>query len=310
MSSEILPGSSNSILVTGATSYLGSRLVECLLKTGCWVHVVVRPTSDETRLGPPADNLIIHEHDGSQEDMTSLVENSAPDVIFHLATRYLRQHVPAQIESLINANILFGTQVLEAMKQTGAKRLIHPATFFQFYDSDTYRPVNLYAATKQAFEDVLAYYVDAHDFLATTLVFHDIYGPFDWRKKLMTTIRKAQQDNKTLSLASPDMLMDLMYVDDAVSALVHAMKENIVGGPYAVSSGNRHTLSEIIATFDMLGSCKIECHWDAFPLPPRNPTEPWVGPVLPGWQPQTSLEEGIRNFLAPENSHADRRNTD
>jgi nucleoside-diphosphate-sugar epimerase len=304
MSLESSPNSSDRVLVTGATSYLGSQLVGRLLDQQRQVHVVVRPTSDRRRLGPAADNLTIHEHDGSTESLMGILESSRPDVVCHLATQYLRDHAPDQVTSLIGANILFGTQLLEAMQQAGTRRIISPATFFQFFDSDDYRPVNLYAATKQAFEDVLAYYVDAHGFEATTLVLYDIYGPGDWRKKLMAAIADAQSTGKTLPLVSADMALDLVYVSDVVDAFVQAMDNSIVGGPYAISGGARHTLREVIAAFEEVGGRKINCKWDAFPTPSRNPAVPWSGPALPEWQAQVSLHDGIQKFIEQASSHA------
>ena len=304
MSSENSPSNAERILITGATSYLGSRLVRRLLNAGRQVHVLVRPTSDKSRLGQQVDNLTIHVHDGSMEGMTALMKRAVPDLVCHLATQYVRDHAPDQVESLINSNVLFGGQVLEAMKQTGVRRLIHPATFFQYFDSNDYRPVNLYAATKQAFEDILAYYVDAHDFRATTVVLYDIYGPGDWRKKLMAAIRDALRNGTPLPLAAPDMVMDLVYVDDVVDALIHARDNDVVGGPYAISSGTRHTLGEVIAVFESIENRKIDSQWNAFPLPPRSPLEPWNGPALPGWQARVSLEDGIRQFLAEEAPYA------
>jgi len=238
------------------------------------------------------------------ESMNAIMADSAPDAVCHLATQYLREHAPDQVSSLIESNVLFGAQVLEAMKQSGVRRLIHPATFFQFFDSDDYRPVNLYAATKQAFEDILAYYVDAHGFQATALVLYDIYGPGDWRRKLMAAICDALRNETPLSLAAPDMVMDLVYVDDVVDALIHTMDTGITGGPYAVSGGKRHTLREVVAAFEAIGNRKINSQWNAFPVPSRNPAEPWSGPALPDWQAGVSLEDGIRRFLAGAGVHA------
>ncbi len=300
MSLENSPSSSDRVLVTGATSYLGSRFVRRLLSEQHEVHVIVRPTSDRGRLGLPADNLTVHEYNGSIDSLLTIMNESRPDVVVHLATQYLRDHDPDQVDALVGANILFGVQLLEAMRQTEVKRLINPTTFFQFFDSTGYRPVNLYAATKQAFQDILAYYVDAHGFEATTLVLYDVYGPGDWRQKLMAAIIAAQNNGSSLPLVSPDMIMDLVYVSDVVDAFVHAMNAGITGGPYAVSSGQRHTLRDIVGAFEEVGNRQIDCKWDAFAVPSRNPTEPWNGPALPGWQAKVSLNDGVQQFLNQE----------
>ena len=303
MSSRYLPRNSDCILITGATSYLGSQLVKRLLVNDRQVHVVVRPTSDKSRLGAPAENLIIHEHDGSTQNLIDILKYTDPEVVCHLATQYLREHSSEQLSSLINDNILFGAQLLEAMRLASTRRIISPATFFQFYDSDSYRAVNLYAATKQAFGDLLAYYVDAHNFEATSLVLYDIYGPGDWRRKLMAAIAEAQSKGTTLPLVSPGTIVDLVYVSDAVDAFVHAMDGGIVGGPFAISSGSRHTLREVIDAFEEVANKKIDCTWDAFPAPLRNPAEPWKGPSLPGWHARISLHDGIRQFLTAGLAH-------
>ncbi|MBL6928776.1 MAG: NAD(P)-dependent oxidoreductase [Rhodospirillales bacterium] len=300
MCSSPSPNGTDRVLLTGGTSYLGRSLVGRLLGEGADVHVIVRPGSDRTRLEGLRGAPVVHEHDGSVECLSEIVAKAAPSTVFHLATRYLREHSPDQIDGLVNDNIGFGTQVLEAMRVAGARRLIDLGTFFQFYDSPTYRPLNLYAATKQAFADIVAYYQDAHGFSAATLVLYDVYGPGDWRAKLMAAIRDAQAGHTTLKLADANVVMDLVYIDDVVDALLHAAREGIEGGPFAISGSQRATLGEIVQVFERVNGTPITSQPGAYPVPARAPNEPWIGPALPGWQAKVGLEEGIRRFLAGE----------
>ena len=75
--------------------------------------------------------------------------------IIHLASLYLASHRPDQVADLVNANILLGTSLLEAAKLAGVRWFLNTGTIWQNYQSpecsDEYHPVNLYAATKQAF---------------------------------------------------------------------------------------------------------------------------------------------------------------
>lgn len=300
MSSNSLSTSLDRVLLTGGTSYLGCCLVNHLLRQGAEVHLVVRPGSDLSRLDGLTEKPVFHVHDGGTENLAAIMSVAAPQTVFHMATHYLRQHASEQISALITDNILFGTQLLEAMYGAGVTRLITLGTFFQFYNSDEYRPVNLYAATKKAFEDIVAYYRDAHGFRTATLILYDVYGPGDWRSKLMGTIRDAQANGSPLNLTEADTILDLVYVDDVVEALIHAAEEGIEGGPYAVSSAKRTTLEDLVKVFERVGGKPNTTHYGAYPKTPRTPNPPWRGPALPGWHAKVGLEEGVRRFLKGE----------
>jgi nucleoside-diphosphate-sugar epimerase len=305
MSLNPLPTSTDRVLITGGTSYLGRRLAARLLAKGASVHVLVRPGSDRSRLDGLPGTAVFHEHDGSAENLIDIVAKANPSTVFHLATNYLRDHTSAQISDLVTDNILFGTQLLEAMKEADVKRLINLGTFFQFHNSDSYLPTNLYAATKQAFETIIDYYHHAHGLRSTTLILYDVYGPGDWRAKLMGAIRDAQAANKPLDLVAAETIMDLVFVEDVVDAMLHAVQENIDGGPWAIRSPARTTVGDVIKIFEQEQGQSITANYGVYSVPARTPTPPWEGPKLPGWQAQVTLAEGVRRFLSGEEQNAD-----
>jgi nucleoside-diphosphate-sugar epimerase len=276
------------------------------------VHALVRHGSDLTRLGDGADRPRCHVHDGTTETMAAIVAQARPDVVFHLATKYAREHRPSDLEELIRSNVLFATQLLEGMAAARVRHLVNTGTFFQHHDSEDYRPLNLYAALKQAFEAILAYYAGAAGLQATTLRLFDVYGEGDLRPhfrphlrpRLMAAIRRAQRTGAPLPVPEDDPVLDLVHVDDVVSAFVAAAEhleagtEGVAGGVYAVSSGEHHALSEVIALFESVGGSRVATARGAWPLPARSIRAPWRGPALPGWQPRVSLAEGIRRFIA------------
>lgn len=293
-----------SALVTGATSYLGRELTRRLMAEGVSVHVVTRVSTD---LGwfddlPSLPHICVH--DGSTESLADVVSQAAPDMVFHLATLYCREHSPKNIEPLIQSNILFGTQLLEALRQVNNFCFINAGTYFQYLDNTGYRPVNLYAATKKAFEDIIFYYSDALGFKTVTLNLFDVYGPSDWRAKLLAAIRRAQLSGNPLPLPTEDFCLDLVFIDDVVSAflraaeLIETPRNDLVGKTFAVSSGVRHTISEVISLFEEVGGTPIRQDWGKFPTPSRQVIVPWEGPVLQGWRAEVSLRDGIRRFIA------------
>lgn len=286
-------------LVTGGTGYVGSRLINHLVTMGCKVHLVVRPDRDLSLLTEVIDAVTLHQHDGSTEGMVRIVAESEPEVVFHLASLFLAQHQPHDIERLVSSNILFGTQLLEAMQLCGVKRFVNTGTSWQHFENREYSPVCLYAATKQAFEQLVQYYVEAASLQAISLLLFDTYGPDDPRKKLFTLLRQVELDGVTFAMSPGEQQIDLVYIDDVVDAFVLAaerlMADKIIQHEhYAVSSHKPMPLKELVGLYCKVTGKKISIEWGGRPYRFREVMITWnEGETLPGWQPRISLEEGI-----------------
>jgi nucleoside-diphosphate-sugar epimerase len=66
---------------------------------------------------------------------------------------------------------------------------------------------------------------------------------------------------------------------------------------YAVTGGQRKTLRQVVATLESMAGETLPIQWGARPYRPREVMHLWNGPVLPGWQPEISLEEGFAALL-------------
>ena len=293
-------------LITGITGYLGKALAARLLGSGIAVHAIVRPTARLDRLAGLPIPPVLHRHDGTLATIVSAMTQSKPDVIFHLAGHYVADHTPEQVEPLLRDNVLFGAQVLEAARCVGVNRFVNVGSYAQNADPSNYRPLNLYAAAKQAFEDLMAYYADACGMATITLRLYYTYGPNDWRGKLMEAIRKAQKAGTLLPLVTAEETMDIVHVDDAVAAFVCAAEllmgasEQVSGRVFAVRPDQSVTVGEIVAAFEREGGTPVRAQWGAYPLPARRITAPWRGPLLPGWRAEVALTDGIRSMIAQE----------
>lgn len=141
------------VLVTGATGFVGSRVVARFATDGWEVHAVCRPLSDRSRAPAVAG---WHVYEGGAEELVVAVQLSRPEVVVHIAATIVADHTPSQIVDLVTGNITFGTQLADAMTTAGCQRLVNTGTFWQHYNGDDrYSPVNLYAATTEASEAVL-----------------------------------------------------------------------------------------------------------------------------------------------------------
>ena len=243
-------------------------------------------------------------HDGATESLREIVKGVAPDIVFHLAGRYVRDHQAGQVETLLRDNVAFGTQLLEALSRCGGGRFVNTSSYFQYDEAGRYAPVNLYAAAKQAFADILSFYAAAGTVRAATLVLYDTYGKGDWRPRLMAAIHDAQRSGKAVSLPATDAAHDFVYVDDVADAYVRVagvlerQPEGADSNVFAVRAEKPTTISEIIRVFEEVGKAPVPQAWGAYPAPAARPATPWRGPFVPGWQPQVSLRDGIQRFIA------------
>jgi len=290
-------------LVTGATGFVGSHLVRRLVRDGWRVHVIVRPTSSLAHLNESTVDITVHRHDGTTEGMLAIIQKAQPEIVFHLASLFISEHQPKDVAPLIQSNLLFGTQLLEAMKQSGITCLVNTGTSWQHYHGETYNPVNLYAATKQAFDDMLRFYLETSELRVVTLKLFDTYGPDDSRPKLIPLLMKMARSGETLAMSAGEQLIDLVYIDDVVDAYVLAglalfkEKENI-REEYVVSSGRPLSLQELVRVYEAATGERLSIQWGGRAYRAREVMIPWqFGSLLPGWSPKISFDQGLRKIF-------------
>ena len=277
------------VLLTGITGFVGKHLAQKLLHEGWDVHAIVRPASDMTRI-PDSVRQDVHFHTHSEQcSLVDILRISNPDVVIHLASLFLTMHTYDDIDALIESNISFGTKLLEAMKENGINNFINTGTAWQHYENKDYSPVNLYAASKQAFEAMIRYYEEAAGFHVITLKLTDTYGEDDRRPKLWVTLRRMAESGGRLSMSPGEQKIDIVHVDDAVDAFILAAKYLMeerydLCGNYVVSSGVALPLKEVVMRYEKLINAKTDIRWGEKPYREREVMEPWNGGwLLPGW---------------------------
>ena len=194
------------------------------------------------------------------------------------------------------------TELVEAMAANGCHHLINVDTSWQHYAGDDYNPVNLYAATKKAFEDILRYYLETTPIKAITLTLFDSYGPGDPRRKLMSLLRDAALNGTRLQMSPGEQLIDLVYIDDLVSAFLQASalldNQHLAHARYCVSSGKTVTLKHLVALIAQVTGKELDIVWGGRPYRPREVMLPFCPhTVLPGWAPSISLDQGIGRVM-------------
>ncbi|MBP3950877.1 NAD-dependent epimerase/dehydratase family protein [Bacillus suaedae] len=292
-----------SVLITGATGYIGSQLTKRLVKEGSDVHLLVRPSSNTEMLTDVVKETTTHIYEGSYQSMEQAIQRSKPKIVFHLASfasiRYQTEDVPKMVES----NIVMGAYLAEAMAKQNVRKLVNTSSFSQHMDHNDYLPNSLYAATKQAFEDLICYYTTFSMLDCTSLVLFDNYGLEDPRPKLMNLLYETMKEGTTLRMSPGEQYLDLLYIDDVINAYLVAGRRLLTNEGkglerFTVGNENRIQLKKLVLLVKEITKKQIRVEWGALDYRAGEIMVPWnKGTPLPGWKQNVSLEEGIRRFF-------------
>ena len=289
------------IFITGATGFIGKHLVNQLIKEGR--HVTINLYRNES--APFSSNVKTYKmRDANIYSDINFLKQESFDGIIHLASLYLTNHRPEDVIQLTNSNVSFGSYILECSSQAGIKWFINTGTFWQNFQNFEYSPVNLYAATKQAFEIIAQFYIEKNQIKFTTIRLCDTYGQNDTRLKIFNIWEKIAETGEAIDMSPGDQLIDISYIDDVVNAytllanLLNEMNNKITNGAiYAVKAKQRYSLKELAVIFEKVTGKKLTIRWGGRPYRDREVMIPWEkGEVVPGWVPRISIEEGIRRL--------------
>jgi nucleoside-diphosphate-sugar epimerase len=291
--------SDRTALLTGITGFIGGAIAKRLLSEGWRVAAILRRGRQRPNIAPD-ERLSFHEHQGTGASLSAIVRETAPDLVFHMASVFLADHQRDDVDRLITSNVLFPTQLLEAMSENGVSRIVNAGTSWQHFETSVYRPVNLYAATKQAFEDVLAYYHDARKISAMNLKLFDTWGSGDTRRKLINILLDAARSGQRIDMSPGEQIVDLTHIDDVVDAFLQAgdmllSLEEPVKKSFFVS-GERHTLKSLVKVLGRALDRPIEANFGGRPYRAREvfrPARPELDEILTGWRPRRSLAQHL-----------------
>lgn len=282
------------VLITGITGYIGAHLARALLER-CEVYGLVREPLHTEYIADIQDRLCLVTVDHTYESLETALREIHPDMVYHLAAHYTGARGPQEIQRLTASNITFGGYLLEAMASCGVPALVYASTVMAHYQGEAYRPLNLYAATKQAFSDLLTYYTDAGLLRAVTLVLSDTYGPDDHRPKVLNLIRDAVQRRETIALSDGGQDYDAVHIDDVVRAFRLAgeqllQRQDWSNETFQVCAPAPLTLRQTVEQIFEGENAAQYLLWGQRPAPDREIRKAVrLYPTLPSWTPLFSF---------------------
>jgi nucleoside-diphosphate-sugar epimerase len=290
------------ILVTGATGFIGQNLVKFLLDKGYEIHCIIRINSDSSIVDSRAKTF---RYDENIDNLIRFFQEKSFDGIIHLASLFLANHTKDNISSLISSNIKFGTELLETCKESKVKWFINTGTFWQNYENNNYSPVNLYAATKEAFENIAKFYIETSKLIFTTIKLNDTFGANDTRNKVFNIWDKIAKSGEKLEMSAGEQIIDISYIEDVISAydilidnLNSIMKEEFNNKEFVVTNEEKVSLKELSSIFEKATNTKLNIIWGRRPYRDREVMFPYQnGIVVPGWKQKYRLEDAIKKTV-------------
>lgn len=228
------------VLITGASGFLGSHIVDRCLAQGDSVRVLVREGSDLSYLKYlPQDQLDFVEGDLSDRSNLAVLHKAAEnvDVVYHSAARVLDY---GSRRDFYETNVRGTQRLVEAAKACGVKRFIFvgsPSACMDLKDQldvdESYpfpkRFLNLYSETK-AVAETFVLSSNTKDFITCSLRPRAVWGPRD-KTGFLPRVVGAMAGGKLRDISGgKKVLASLCYCENAAEACILAAKSDRVGG--------------------------------------------------------------------------------
>ncbi|NQU32454.1 MAG: NAD(P)-dependent oxidoreductase [Bacteroidetes bacterium] len=289
------------ILVTGASGYIGSHLVNQLLKEKHKVFCTLLENEKNPFGEKVVKSFIIYNN--KIDNCVDIFKKNKIDGIIHLASFVQSgHHKPSDVEALLDTNIKLSVLLLEAATHARIQWFINTGTYWQNFNNKDYSPVNLYAATKEAFMDIARLYSETNKIQFKTIKLFDTYGPNDKRNKMFNIWGEIALTGEVLDMSPGEQIIDITYIDDIIQAFLllacqlHSNKLQLnAESVYYVMSNERYSLKELAAIYEKVHEVKLQINWGGRPYNEREIMEPLSrGSIVPGWKPKYDIIKGLR----------------
>ena len=218
------------ILLTGATGFLGSHLLEGLLHAKYKVVITKRTTSDCWRISEHLSKITSYNTD--ETELEQIFKDHQIETIIHTATCYGRKG-ESDLE-IFKSNVLFSMDLLECAKKYNTD------SFFNT-DSLQFKYLNSYTLSKKHFAEWGKSYSVSSKLKFVNLKLEHVYGPKDDESKFISWfIQQLKSEAAEIKLTAGTQKRDFVYVKDVVSAyliLLEKRKEMSNFEEFEVGSG-------------------------------------------------------------------------
>jgi len=306
------------VLVTGAGGFIGSHLVEELVRKGANVSCFLKYDSkgglgNLTKIPKEIfDKLeIIRDDLRDIESVKKAVENC--DVIFHLGALISIPYSYENPRGYVETNIIGTLNILEAAKNNKNIKKIVITSTSEVYGTALYSPIDEkhplqaqspYAASKIASDKLAESFAKSFNLPITIIRPFNAYGPRQSIRAVIPTIIHQALISDRIKLGSLDPKRDFTFVEDTVKGFIKiAESENSIGEVINIGSGKAVSIGEVVETIKSILNKNFEIETDPNKIRPEKSEVKLLicdnkkAKEIIGWEPNVSLKEGLNEVI-------------
>lgn len=302
--------SGKKVLVTGATGFLAQHLVHELLSKGAEVTGISLEKIPNQKFKNFKNFSCINLDLKNKNNLNDAIKKINPEKIFHLAAYPDKEAIFKNTDECIQNNIQGTMNLIHSLDNIQYDSLIHIGSYKEysgskipFRETDVLFPISSYAISKACAEMFCMAYHKIYGFPLISLRFPTIYGPKQSAQNLIPYLIKSCLSGSKLKLTKGEQKRELIYVSDAIDALINAsLSRKAHGEIINIGTNKDYTLKEIVTLIIKLTNSKVKPKWGAVPY---RKNEIWdmkgdnkKAQQLLGWKPKTSLREGLMKTIS------------
>jgi UDP-glucose 4-epimerase len=315
------------VMVTGADGFIGSHLVEALVRQGANVRAFCIYNSNGS-LGwldrsPPEVRDALDVRLGDVRD-ARFVEACCTDVsvVFHLAALIAIPYSYRAPESFVQTNVSGTLNVLEAVQRAGCERLVQTSTSEVYGTPDTLpirethplKGQSPYSATKIAADKLCEAYSSSFGTPIVTLRPFNTYGPRQSARAVIPTIlSQLIAGKRVIKLGSLTPRRDLTFVSDTVEGFLAAGQvAGIEGATIQLGTGRAESIGDVFRAACVACGVEAEVEQASERMRPERSevmvlqSDPSLAKQTLGWTAKVGLEEGLGRCADWMREHLDR----
>ena len=305
----------SNVVITGATGFIGSAILSELIADGARVTVLLRPDSNLGRLAAMKGfETVIYTRLLDSRTINDLAERK-PDIFIHCGWRGVGGGERNEAFQITN-NIPMTLDTVELAATAGCRQWIGLGSQAEYGNQNCrmnedvpLQPTTLYGKAKLAAGIAALALCEARKMAGVWLRVFSTYGPNDAPYWFIPYVIQEFLAGRAPKLTKCEQLWDYLYVRDAARA-VTAAANGATSGVFNLGSGSSRPLRDYIETIRSELGALLEPLYGSIPYRPDQVMHLEADisrlKLATGWEPETSLIEGVRQTVTFELSRGQR----